>query len=326
MNKRRLGTQGLETSALGLGCMGMSEFYGTADEGEAIATIHRALELGVNFLDTADAYGPFKNERLVGRAIKDRRDEVVLATKFGSVRTEQGERLGIRGDREYVLAACNASLERLGTDHIDVYYQHRVDPNTPIEETVGAMAELVEQGKVRYLGLSEAAAETIRRAHAVHPISALQSEYSLWTRDVEDEILPAIRELRIGLVAYSPLGRGFLSGRIHSVDDLEASDFRRANPRFQGENFQKNLELVERVEELAAEKGCTAAQIALAWVLAQGEDIVPIPGTTRVENLEENVAALDVELSDEELRDLEAVFPKGAAAGDRYADMSPINR
>ena len=326
MNKRRLGTQGLETSALGLGCMGMSEFYGTADEGEAIATIHRALELGVNFLDTADAYGPFKNERLVGRAIKDRRDEVVLATKFGSVRNEQGERLGIRGDREYVLAACNASLERLGTEHIDVYYQHRVDPNTPIEETVGAMAELVEQGKVRYLGLSEAAAETIRRAHAVHPISALQTEYSLWTRDVEDEILPAIRELGIGLVAYSPLGRGFLSGRIHSVDDLEASDFRRANPRFQGENFQKNLDLVERVEELAASKGCTAAQIALAWALAQGEDIVPIPGTTRVKNLEENVSALDVELSDEELRDLEAVFPKGAAAGDRYADMSPINR
>ena len=326
VNKRRLGTQGLETSALGLGCMGMSEFYGTADEGEAIATIHRALELGVNFLDTADAYGPFKNERLVGRAIKDRRDEVVLATKFGSVRNEQGERLGIRGDREYVLAACNASLERLGTEHIDVYYQHRVDPNTPIEETVGAMAELVEQGKVRYLGLSEAAAETIRRAHAVHPISALQTEYSLWTRDVEDEILPAIRELGIGLVAYSPLGRGFLSGRIHSVDDLEASDFRRANPRFQGENFQKNLDLVERVEELAASKGCTAAQIALAWVLTQGEDIVPIPGTTRVKNLEENVSALDVELSDEELRDLEAVFPKGAAAGDRYADMSPINR
>jgi aryl-alcohol dehydrogenase-like predicted oxidoreductase len=326
VNKRRLGTQGLETSALGLGCMGMSEFYGTADEGEAIATIHRALELGVNFLDTADAYGPFKNERLVGRAINDRRDEVVLATKFGSVRNEQGERLGIRGDREYVLAACNASLERLGTEHIDVYYQHRVDPNTPIEETVGAMAELVEQGKVRYLGLSEAAAETIRRAHAVHPISALQSEYSLWTRDVEDEILPAIRELGIGLVAYSPLGRGFLSGRIHSVDDLEASDFRRANPRFQGESFQKNLDLVERVEELAASKGCTAAQIALAWVLAQGEDIVPIPGTTRVKNLEENVSALDVELSDEELRDLEAVFPKGAAAGDRYADMSPINR
>ena len=326
MNKRRLGTQGLETSAVGLGCMGMSEFYGTADEGEAIATIHRALELGVNFLDTADIYGPFTNERLVGRAIEGRRDEVVLATKFGNVRNEQGERLGIRGDREYVLAACDASLERLGTDRIDLYYQHRVDPQTPIEETVGAMAELVEQGKVRYLGLSEAASETIRRAHAVHPISALQTEYSLWSRDVEDQILPAIRELRIGLVAYSPLGRGFLSGRIRSADDLEEGDFRRDNPRFQGENFQKNLELVERVEELAAAKGCTAAQIALAWVLAQGEDIVPIPGTTRVRNLEANVAVLDVELTDEDLRDLEAVFPKGAAAGDRYADMSPINR
>jgi len=323
---RRLGSQGLETSALGLGCMGMSEFYGTADEGEAIATIHRALELGVNFLDTADAYGPFKNERLVGHAIQGRRDEVVLATKFGNVRTEQGERLGIRGDREYVLAACDASLERLDTDHIDVYYQHRVDPKTPIEETVGAMAELVEQGKVRYLGLSEAAPETIGRAHAVHPISALETEYSLWSRDVEDEILPTIRELGIGLVAYSPLGRGFLSGRIRSADDLEEGDFRRDNPRFQGENFQKNLELVERVEELAAAKGCTAAQIAVAWVLAQGENIVPIPGTTRVKNLEENVAALDVELTDEDLRDLEAVFPKGAAAGDRYADMSPINR
>ena len=326
MKHRRLGSQGLETSALGLGCMGMSEFYGTADEGEAIATIHRALELGVNFLDTADAYGPFKNERLVGHAIQGRRDEVVLATKFGNVRTEQGERLGIRGDREYVLAACDASLERLDTDHIDVYYQHRVDPKTPIEETVGAMAELVEQGKVRYLGLSEAAPETIGRAHAVHPISALQTEYSLWSRDVEDEILPTIRELGIGLVAYSPLGRGFLSGRIRSADDLEEGDFRRDNPRFQGENFQKNLELVERVEELGAAKGCTAAQIALVWVLAQGEDIVPIPGTTRVKNLEENVAALDVELTDEDLRDLEAVFPKGAAAGDRYADMSPINR
>jgi len=323
---RRLGSQGLETSALGLGCMGMSEFYGTTDEGEAIATIHRALELEVNFLDTADAYGPFKNERLVGRAIEGRRDEVVLATKFGNVRTEQCERLGIRGDREYVLAACDASLERLNTDHIDVYYQHRVDPTTPIEETVSAMAELVEQGKVRYLGLSEAAPETIRRAHAVHPISALQSEYSLWSRDVEDEVLPTIRELGIGLVAYSPLGRGFLSGRIRSVDDLEEGDFRRDNPRFQGDNFQKNLELVERVEELAAAKGRTAAQIALAWVLVQGEDIVPIPGTTRVKNLEENVAALEVELTDEDLRDLEAVFPKGAAAGDRYADMSPINR
>jgi aryl-alcohol dehydrogenase-like predicted oxidoreductase len=326
VKKHRLGTQGLETSALGLGCMGMSEFYGTADEGEAIATIHRALELGVNFLDTADAYGPFKNERLVGRAIEGRREEVVLATKFGNVRNQQGERLGIRGDRDYVLAACDASLERLGTDHIDVYYQHRVDTQTPIEETVGAMAELVEQGKVRHLGLSEAAAETIRRGHAVHPISALQTEYSLWSRDVEDEILPTIRELGIGLVAYSPLGRGFLSGRIRSVDDLEENDFRRINPRFQGENFQKNLELVERVEELAAAKGCTAAQIALAWVLAQGDDIVPIPGTTRVKNLEENVASLDVELTDDDLRDLEAVFPKGAAAGDRYPDMSPVNR
>ena len=326
MKKRRLGSQGLETSAIGLGCMGMSEFYGTADEGEAISTIHRALELGVNFLDTADAYGPFKNERLVGRAIKGRRNEVVLGTKFGNVRTEQGERLGIRGDREYVLAACDASLERLGTDHIDVYYQHRVDTQTPIEETVGAMAELVEQGKVRYLGLSEAAAETIRRAHAVHPISALQTEYSLWSRDVEDEILPTIRELGIGLVAYSPLGRGFLSGRIRSVEDLEENDFRRLNPRFQGENFQKNLELVERVEELAAAKNCSAAQIALAWVMAHGEDIVPIPGTTRVKNLEENVASLDIELTDDDLRDLDAVFPKGAAAGDRYPDMSPVNR
>ena len=326
MKKRRLGSQGLETSAIGLGCMGMSEFYGTADEGEAISTIHRALELGVNFLDTADAYGPFKNERLVGRAIKGRRNEVVLGTKFGNVRTEQGERLGIRGDREYVLAACDASLERLGTDHIDVYYQHRVDTQTPIEETVGAMAELVELGKVRYLGLSEAAAETIRRAHAVHPISALQTEYSLWSRDVEDEILPTIRELGIGLVAYSPLGRGFLSGRIRSVEDLEENDFRRMNPRFQGENFQKNLELVERVEELATAKNCSAAQIALAWVMAHGEDIVPIPGTTRVKNLEENVASLDIELTDDDLRDLDAVFPKGAAAGDRYPDMSPVNR
>ena len=326
MNKRRLGTQGLETSAVGLGCMGMSEFYGTADEGEAIATIRRALELGVNFLDTADIYGSFTNERLVGRAIEGRRDEVVLATKFGNVRNEQGERLGIRGDREYVLAACDASLERLGTDRIDLYYQHRVDPQTPIEETVGAMAELVEQGKVRYLGLSEAASETIRRAHAVHPISALQTEYSLWSRDVEDQILPAIRELRIGLVAYSPLGRGFLSGRIRSADDLEEGDFRRDNPRFQGENFQKNLELVERVEELAAAKGCTAAQIALAWVVVQGDDMVPIPGTTRVKNLEENVAALEVGLTADDLRDLDAVFPKGAAAGDRYPDMSPVHR
>src|SRR6478672_6099228 len=321
-----LGSQGLRVSRQGLGCMGMSQSYGAGDDRESIATIHRALELGVTLLDTADVYGPHSNERLVGRAIADRRDRVVLASKFGFVVDPDGTRRGFSGRPEYVREACDRSLERLGVDHIDLYYQHRVDPATPIEETVGAMGELVQAGKLRYLGLSEAAADTIRRAHAVHPISALQSEYSLWARDVEDEILPAIRELGIGLVAYSPLGRGFLSGRIHSVDDLEASDFRRANPRFQGENFQKNLDLVERVEELAASKGCTAAQIALAWVLAQGEDIVPIPGTTRVKNLEENVSALDVELSDEELRDLEAVFPNGAAAGDRYADMSAINR
>src|SRR3954451_19638713 len=272
MQTRRLG-QGLETSALGLGCMGMSEFYGTADEGEAIATINRALEFGVNFLDTADIYGPFTNERLVGRAIKGRRDEVVLATKFGNVRNEQGERLGIRGDREYVLAACDASLERLGTHRIDVYYQHPVDPQTPIEETVGAMAELVDQGKVKYLGLSEAAPETIRRAHAVHPISALQTEYSLWSRDPEDAILPTLRERGIGFVAYSPLGRGFLSGRIRSLADLDESDFRRRSPRFQDKNFERNLEVVDRVREIADEKGVTAGQLALAWVLHQGDDV-----------------------------------------------------
>jgi aryl-alcohol dehydrogenase-like predicted oxidoreductase len=306
--------------------MGMSEFYGTADEGEAIRTIHRALELGVTFLDTADMYGPFTNEKLVGRAIEDRRDEVVLATKFGNVRSTEGERLGIRGDRLYVLAACDASLERLGTDHIDLYYQHRVDPNVPVEETVGAMAELVEAGKVRYLGLSEAAPETIRRAHAVHPITALQSEYSLWTRDPEASVLPTVRELGIGFVAYSPLGRGFLSGRFRSPDDLPEDDFRRENPRFQGANFDRNVALVERVEELAAEKDVTPGRLALAWVLAQGDDIVPIPGTTRVEHLEENVAALEIELTDDDLRELESVFPMGAAAGDRYADMSSVNR
>ena len=305
--------------------MGMSEFYGTADEAEAIRTIHRALEFGVNLLDTADAYGPFANEQLVGRAIRSRRDEVVLATKFGNVRDPDGTRLGIRGDRRYVLQACDASLQRLGTDHIDLYYQHRVDPGTPIEETVGAMAELVERGKVRHLGLSEAAPETIRRAHAVHPITALQTEYSLWSRDPEDEILPTVRELGIGFVAYSPLGRGFLSGRFRSPDDLPEGDFRRSNPRFQGENFDRNLALVERVEELAAEKNCTPGQLALAWVLAQGDDIVPIPGTTTVEHLEQNVAALEVELTAGDLSDLEAVFPKGAAAGERYGDMSSVN-
>jgi aryl-alcohol dehydrogenase-like predicted oxidoreductase len=271
-------------------------------------------------------YGPFTNEKLLGRALQGRRDDVVIATKFGSVRSAEGERLGIRGDRLYVLAACDASLERLGTDHIDLYYQHRVDPNVPIEETVGTMVELVEAGKVRYLGLSEAAPETIRRAHAVHPITALQSEYSLWTRDPEANVLPTVRELGIGLVPYSPLGRGFLSGRFRSPDDLPEGDFRKENPRFQGENFDRNLELVERVEELAAEKDVTPGQLALAWVLAQGDDIVPIPGTTRVEHLEENAAAAEIELTDDDLRELESVFPMGAAAGDRYADMSSVNR
>src|SRR6266516_4234969 len=303
----------------------MSEFYGTADEGEGLRTIQRALELGVAFLDTADMYGPFTNEKLVGRAIQGRRDDVVIATKFGNVRSLEGELLGIRGDRLYVLAACDASLQRLGTDYIDLYYQHRVDPDTPVEETVGAMAELVEAGKVRYLGLSEAAPETIRRAHGVHPITALQSEYSLWTRDPEAEVLPTLRELGIGFVAYSPLGRGFLSGRFRSPDDLPEDDFRRENPRFQGENFNRNLELVERVEELAAEKDVTPGQLALAWVLAQGDDIVPIPGTTHVEHLEDNVDALQIELTGDDLRELESVFPLGAAAGERYADMSSVD-
>jgi aryl-alcohol dehydrogenase-like predicted oxidoreductase len=325
MKTRKLGSQGLEVSAEGLGCMGMSEFYGHADEGEAIATIHRALELGVNFLDTADMYGPFTNEVLVGRAIAGRRDEVVLATKFGHVRGENGERLGLRGDAEYVREACDGSLQRLGVETIDLYYQHRVDKTVEIEETVGAMKELVEAGKVRYLGLSEASPETIRRANAVHPVTALQTEYSLWTRDPEDRILPTVRELGIGFVAYSPLGRGFLSGRFQSPDDFEEGDFRKHHPRFQGANFQKNLELVERVKEIAGEKGVTPGQLALAWVLAQGDDIVPIPGTTKVKNLEENVAAVDIELSEQDLRRLDEVAPKGAAAGDRYADMSSID-
>jgi aryl-alcohol dehydrogenase-like predicted oxidoreductase len=305
--------------------MGMSEFYGRTDEGEAIATIRRALDLGVTFLDTADIYGPFTNEKLVGRAIAGRRSDVEVATKFGNVRGEKGERLGIRGDAEYVRQACDASLERLGVDHIDLYYQHRVDPNTPIEETVGAMAELVEAGKVRYLGLSEAAPETIRRAHAVHPITALQTEYSLWSRDPEDEVLPTVRELGIGFVAYSPLGRGFLSGRIRSVDDLDPDDFRRNQPRFRGENFERNLELVARVHEIAGEKSVSSAQLALAWVLHQGDDIVPIPGTKHVRYLEENVAAVDVELTAGDLARIEEAFPKGATAGERYADMSSVN-
>jgi aryl-alcohol dehydrogenase-like predicted oxidoreductase len=326
MQTRRLGSEGLEVSMLGLGCMGMSEFYGETDDEESIATIHRALELGLNFLDTADMYGPFTNEQLVGHAIAGRRDGVVLATKFGNVRGEGGERLGIRGDPEYVRQACDASLERLGTDHIDLYYQHRVDPEVAIEETVGAMAELVQQGKVRYLGLSEAAPETIRRAHAVHPISALQTEYSLWTRDVEQRVLPTTRELGIGFVAYSPLGRGFLSGRFSSPDDIPEGDFRRSNPRFQGENFERNMRIVERVRELADEKGATPAQLALAWVMAQGDDVVPIPGTKRRSYLEENVAATEIELSEDDLRRLDEAAPPGETAGDRYPDMSSVER
>ncbi len=318
MVTRRIGSEGLEVSTLGLGCMGMSEFYGRTDEGEAIATIERAIDLEITFLDTADMYGPFTNEKLVGRAIADRRDDVVLATKFGNVRRSDGTRLGIRGDAQYVHQACDASLKRLGVDHIDLYYQHRVDPGTPIEETVGAMGELVEAGKVRFLGLSEAGAKTIRRAHEVHPITALQTEYSLWSRDPEDEILPTVRELGIGFVAYSPLGRGFLSGRIRSIDDLEPDDFRRNNPRFMGDNLGRNLELVDRVREIAEEKGVSPSQLALAWVLAQGEDIVPIPGTKRISYLEENAAAVDVGLTTDDLDRIEAAFPKGATTGERY--------
>jgi aryl-alcohol dehydrogenase-like predicted oxidoreductase len=325
MQTRRLGSEGLEVSAEGLGCMGMSEFYGRTDEGEAIATIQRALELGVTFLDTADMYGPFTNERLVGRAIADRRDGVVLATKFGNQRTEDGGFVRINGTPEYVREACDASLRRLGIDHIDLYYQHRVDPDVAIEETVGAMKELVDAGKVSYLGLSEAAPETIRRAHAVHPISALQTEYSLWSRDPEDAILPTVRELGIGYVAYSPLGRGFLSGSVRSPEDLDEDDFRRQSPRFQGENFERNLKLVDRVGEIAREKGVTPGQLALAWVLAQGEDVVPIPGTKRRSYLEENAAAVEVELTDDDLRRIGEAAPQGAAAGERYADMSSID-
>ena len=316
MRQRNLGSQGLVVSELGLGCMGMSEYYGTGDATESVATLRRALDLGVTFFDTAADYGLGDNERLLGRAIRTRRDAVVVATKFGVER--DGTRLSVNGRPEYVREACDESLERLGVEHIDLYYQHRVDPGTPIEETWGAMKELVEAGKVRYLGLSEAAPETIRKAHATHPITALQTEYSLWSRDVEDEILPTVRELGIGFVPYSPLGRGFLTGRISYPDDFAKDDFRRSSPRFQGENFRKNLELVDRVRELASQKGVTPGQLALAWLLHQGGDIVPIPGTRRRERLEENVAAADVELTDEDLDRIEAVSPKGVAAGERY--------
>jgi aryl-alcohol dehydrogenase-like predicted oxidoreductase len=326
MEHRKLGGRGLEVSEQGLGCMGMSEFYGTRDEGEAIATIHRALDLGIDFLDTADMYGPFTNERLVGRAVAGRRDRFVIATKFGNERHEDGTWIGINGRPEYVRAACDASLERLGIETIDLYYQHRVDSAVPIEETVGAMAELVAAGKVRFLGLSEAAPATIRRAHAVHPISVLQTEYSLWSRDSEAEILPTVRELGIGFVAYSPLGRGFLTGTIRSEDDLEPGDRRRAFPRFRTESLEHNLALVRVVAELAKQKGATPGQIALAWMLARGEDVVPIPGTKRRRYLEENAAASELELREDELARLEETFPVGAAAGDRYPDMSTVNR
>ena len=327
MEHRTLGREGLTVSALGLGCMGMSEFYAGRDDAESIATIHRALDSGIDFLDTADMYGPFTNERLVGKAIRVRRDQVVLATKFGNQRGEDGSFLGVNGRPDYVRKSCDGSLQRLGVDHIDLYYQHRVDRTVPIEETVGAMAELVNEGKVRFLGLSEAAPATLRRAHSEHRITALQTEYSLWTRDPEDEILPLCRDLGIGFVAYSPLGRGFLTGRFRTFEDLPEDDYRRNSPRFQGENFQKNLDLVERVEDIARRKRCTPAQLALAWLLAQGADIVPIPGTKQRRYLDENVQSLEIELTPEDLEEIEEVAPKGAASGDRYheAGMRTIN-
>ncbi len=325
MKSRALGKQGLTVSAMGLGCMGMSDFYGPASEDEAIATIHHAIDRGIDFIDTADIYGPFTNEQLVGRALRGRRDRVVLATKFGNVRSAEGKFLGIDGRPEYVRQACDASLQRLGVDRIDLYYQHRVDRKVPIEETVGAMAELVRAGKVRFLGLSEAAPATIRRAHATHPISALQTEYSLWSRDVEAEILPTVRELGIGFVSYSPLGRGFLTGRFRDDADLTSTDFRAQHPRFQADNRTRNLQLVDRVRAIAADKHVTAGQLALAWVLSRGDDIAPIPGTTKRAHLDENLAAAEIELTVDDQARLDAAAPVGAAAGERYANMSTVN-
>lgn len=328
MQKRKLGMSELEVSPLGLGCMGMSEFYGKGNEEESIQTIHHALDQGVTFLDTADMYGVGHNEKLIGRAIKDRRDDVVLATKFGNVRGQDGSFLGVNGHPDYVKQSCEDSLKRLGIDYIDLYYQHRVDPEVPIEETVGAMAELVKEGKVRYLGLSEASQETIKKAHQEHTITALQTEYSLWSRDVEEEILPLCRELGIGFVPYSPLGRGFLTGQIKTFDDLEEDDFRRYNPRFQGENFQKNIDLVKKIEDMAEEKGCESSQLALAWLLAQGEDIVPIPGTKRRKYLDSNLGSLHVYVSKQELEQIDKIAPRGAFAGERYPaeQMKSLNQ